>query len=94
MAAVDTTVDIVGVTKLTGEAITVIKMAQNMSRFPCAFWFQDAQPDPAVTTPDLIWGGGAYEEAFPNPKAGATEVWAAPAGNSPFTRMKFIHDAA
>ncbi len=94
MAAVDTTYDITGVLKLTGEAVAVVGMAQNMSIYPCAIWFQDAQPDPAVTPPDIVWGGGAYEEAFPNPKPAATEMWGAPAGNAPFTRMKIIHAIA
>lgn len=97
MAATDTTYDITSVTQLT-DTCSVIAMIQNMSKFPCAVWFQDAQPDPAVTPPDVIWGGGAYEESFPNPKVtaggAATKCWGAPAGNARFTRMRVIHQDA
>lgn len=93
MAAVDTTYDITGVTLLTGEAVSTILMAQNMSKYPCAIWFTDTPPDPAVTPPDVIWGGGAYEESFPVPN-GPLNVYGAPAGNALFTRMKIIHAAA
>lgn len=93
MAAVDTTYDITGVTQVTGEAIATLTLGQNQSKFPAAVWFQDAQPDPAVTPADLIWDAGAMEQDLANPN-GTTQIWMAPAGNAPLTRMKIIHAAA
>lgn len=89
--AVDTTYDIPAgtVQKLTDAAVSTILMAQNMSKYPCAVYFQDTEPDPSTDRPDVIWGGGAYEESFPIPN-GPLNAWGTPAGNAPFTSMKII----
>lgn len=94
MAAVDQTYELTGVEKVTGEAIATLPFAQNQSKnAAAAVWFQDLEPDPTVTPPDLVWDAGALEENFTNPN-GTTEIWMAPAGNAPRVRMKIIHPAA
>lgn len=88
--AVDEIYDINTVIEVTDAPVATLDMAQNMSKFPAAVWFQDEQPDPAEVEPDLIWHAGAFEPGFANPK-GTTRIWMAPAGNAPFTRMKILH---
>lgn len=93
MTAVDTHYDLSGVQQVTGETVATLDFAQNQGKSPVAVWFQDAEPDPTVTPPDLIWEAGALEESFANPN-GTTEIWMAPAGNHSYGRMKIKHAAA